>query len=285
LLIALAIASAGHLSCSKTETGTPTPALDGSPLPDASTPDTGDLDAGDTDADVSHPADVSMPDAARDASVDSADDTTDVTSESTDTTGEPIDAPSDLSSDDHLDGIADVIVDRSDGVVTRPDADRCGDGAILPRRAPRILPAGQLECTVNKPCPSSMECIGGGCDDAWHCIQHADGPSEHPCSTEPADFCGCDGVTFTAVLVCPNRPYQRAGACEDGFSCDPTMLRCSTPEPSCPEGQVPTVVDGRYGQCVPIHYCRCQFVWECPHREKYRCDTVATRCTPLPVDP
>jgi hypothetical protein len=271
-----------HFSCSKTDSGAP--ASDASPLPDAATLDASDFETGDAPADVSLDAAHDGSDAAHDASVDPAADALDVgTERKTDTTDELVDASSEVANEDASDAAADVAMDAD--ATVGPDANPCGDGGAIPPRVPAALPAGQLECTANKPCPPSHECIGGGCDDIWHCIQHVDGPAEHPCSMEPADYCGCDGVTFTAVLVCPDRPYQRAGACEDGFSCDPTLLRCSAPEPWCPEGQVPSVVDGRYGQCVPIHYCRCQFVWECPHREKYQCDPIATRCTTLPVDP
>ena len=148
-----------------------------------------------------------------------------------------------------------------------------------------VMPAGgeQIDCTSSKPCPPTMMCIGGGCDDIWQCYAHA--PAEHPCPTDYEPYCGCDGVTFMAIRSCPDRPYQRVGACEDGVSCDPTRVQCSEPEPPCPEGQVPSVVAGQFGACVPISNCQCEFVWECPHREKYKCDVTIRRCGPLPTDP
>lgn len=277
---------AAPLSCSKTDTDSPATVPDASALPDASTPA---LDATASETSAADAADISLDepsDTEHDARVEPPMETSDVIGEvETDTTDDAVDAASDLSDDGTSDAVMDAVVDRSDAIVSA-DANPCGDGsAAVPRRIAPSAPSGQLECTANKPCPPMYECLGGGCDDVWECIYHGANPGEHPCPTEPADYCGCDGVTFTAVLSCPNRPYQRTGACEDGFSCDPMMLRCNTPEPPCPEGQVPSVVDGRYGQCVPIRFCRCQFVWECPHREKYKCDTVATRCTTLPVDP
>jgi hypothetical protein len=280
----LAILSlAAHSSCSKSDNGSPGPVVDAStPIPDVSGPG---IDATDATA-----ADVSI-----DESLDTELDAVDPPSDSADagihdSATEPTDDVGDAASDAFDGSSGDAPFDTPRGTADATadaDVDPCGVPAALANslRGSESIPSGQIECTATKPCPPMHECIGGGCDDIWHCIQHVEGQGEHPCSTEPAQYCGCDNVTFTAVLVCPNRPYQRAGACEDGVSCDPTMLRCSTPEPRCPEGQVPSVVDGRYGACVPIHFCRCQFVWECPHREKYMCDTTNLRCTMLPVDP
>jgi hypothetical protein len=272
---------AGPSSCSKSDSG--------SPGPDASTPIADGAGSAADANDAATAADVSVDeslDVAHDAAVEPVADTADgfLRDMATESADDESDGASDAFDGGSDDAPVDTPSDTADATAD-PDANPCGvvtSQANVPRRS-APAPSSQLECTANKPCPPMHECIGGGCDDIWHCIQHVEG--QHPCSTEPADYCGCDDVTFTAVLVCPDRPYQRTGACEDGVSCDPTMLRCSAPEPPCPEGEVPSVVDGRYGRCTPIHFCRCQFVWECPHREKYRCDTVNTRCTTLPVDP
>jgi hypothetical protein len=191
---------------------------------------------------------------------------------------------------------SDGSVDVTDATSPDADANPCNEAgasrtlqksARTGRPAPPgfVAPASgeQIECTATKPCPPTMMCIGGGCDDVWQCYAHADG--EHPCPTDYEPYCGCDGVTFMAIRTCPDRPYERVGACEDGVSCDPTRLLCSVPEPPCPQGQVRSVVDGRYAACVPHHYCQCEFVWECPQREKYKCDVTTRRCAALPTDP
>ena len=38
-------------------------------------------------------------------------------------------------------------------------------------------------------------------------------------------------------------------------SCNPTLVLCDGPIPECPPGEVPEVVDGCWGQCVPILEC------------------------------
>ena len=130
-----------------------------------------------------------------------------------------------------------------------------------------------------------MSCMGTGCDDVWECFAHGETPGQHPCPDDYAPYCGCDGVTFMALRTCPDRPYEREGACEDGVSCDPAGLRCSGAEPTCPEGQVRSVVDGRYGSCVSFAFCQCTSDAQCPHRERYKCDTITSRCQMLPIDP
>jgi hypothetical protein len=181
-------------------------------------------------------------------------------------------APSDTTGDDRS-------VDA-----TVMDAPSCGDAGTRALRQRARAPSAQIECTPNKPCPPGLMCLGGGCDDVWCCMVHADGPEQHPCPTEMAPYCGCDGVTFFALYTCPDRPYERVGACEEGVSCDPTDLLCSGPEPPCPEGFVRSVVRGRYDVCVAVETCRCEFVWECPQRDKYACDTSAQRCRPIARD-
>ena len=143
-------------------------------------------------------------------------------------------------------------------------------------------PGDTAACTATSPCPTGAQCIGEACGERWQCI--VDYESKHPCPTEQATYCGCDGVTFIAANTCPDRPYQYAGACDEGTNCDPTDIRCSEPEPSCPEGMLPSVIHGRYGPCVPFASCRCEFAWECPHRDQYACDVTARHCNRLPTD-
>ena len=191
----------------------------------------------------------------------------------TDTIGERDGAPNDVGP-----GPADVLPPL--------DATACPEGGSLKAlRARRPSGALQIECTPTKPCPAGMSCMGTACDDVWECYAHAEFPGQHPCPDDYAPYCGCDGVTFMALRTCPDRPYERESACEDGVSCDPSALRCSGAAPSCPEGQVPSVVDGRYGKCVPFGFCRCESDVQCPHRDKYKCDPATSRCQMLPIDP
>ena len=145
-------------------------------------------------------------------------------------------------------------------------------------------PGNPDDCTDDSPCPPGTLCGGFSCDTPWTCFSHDDGDDDggeilqHPCPAETAPYCGCDGVTFYPQDTCPDRPFDHIGPCEDGVLCDPSALRCSLAEPSCPDGMLPSVVKGNYGPCVPVESCRCQYVFECPHRDKYSCDTVARRC-------
>jgi hypothetical protein len=143
-------------------------------------------------------------------------------------------------------------------------------------------PNDTAACTATSPCPTGSQCIGEACGERWQCIMDYD--NKHPCPTEQATYCGCDGVTFIAANTCPDRPYQYAGACDEGTNCDPTDIRCSEPEPPCPEGMLPSVVHGRYGPCVPFASCRCEYAWECPRRSQYACDLTARHCNRLPTD-
>jgi len=235
--------------------------------------------------------DAGMTDDASDASVDDTADAEDVSGDAA------LDTPAD-SDDDADDGDPmDANGERNDDVTNevgpettdvRPpmDADPCFEaGAPNSIRSLRPSRLNQIDCTATKPCPPGMSCMGNGCDDVWECFAHGELPGQHPCPDDYAPYCGCDGVTFMAIRTCPDRPYQREGACEDGVSCDPSALRCTGAAPSCPEGQVPSVVDGRYGQCVAFGFCRCASDEQCPQREKYKCDTVTSRCQLLPIDP
>lgn len=203
----------------------------------------------------------------------------------------PLDGPGTGQPDGSLDGTghADVSLDGYGPDAAAPDdasdddplpPDPCVDGAAF---AHSTTPSNQSTCSSTMPCPAGMVCLGTmACDGVWSCLLHA----QHPCPTEIFPYCGCDGVTFMSPFTCPDRPYDRIGACNDGFSCAPTRLLCpDEAEPPCPAGQVPTIVHGRYTtMCVPISSCRCEYAYECPHREKYECNLTTARCEPIPPD-
>jgi hypothetical protein len=137
-------------------------------------------------------------------------------------------------------------------------------------------------CSSSKPCAPGLLCVGDNCHRRWECQTHASVLGQHPCPTDIVPYCGCDDVTFFALNTCPDRPYQHVGACDDGVNCDPTDLQCSEMEPACAEGELASVVNGAYGECVPFSFCRCEFVWECPQRDKYQCDRPSRRCRAVP---
>jgi hypothetical protein len=180
------------------------------------------------------------------------------------------------------DGGADVAGDASD-----PDvADAGGDDGDSDAPEPGT-------CTTATPCdPASEVCVeslpGGSSDNCytrWECYAHApdDDTRAHMCPAETAFFCGCDGTTFEASWACPYRPFDHVGACGDGYSCNVDRVRCNAAEPSCPAGQVPSVVAGCWGSCVPIAMCRCDVNWRCPRTDIYRCSYYPEfRCGPIP---
>jgi hypothetical protein len=57
------------------------------------------------------------------------------------------------------------------------------------------------------------------------------------------------------------------------------VLRCRRAEPVCPEGQVPQIIDGCYGDCVRIDQCVCEVVEACPRPEEFTCIGATNRCS------
>lgn len=78
----------------------------------------------------------------------------------------------------------------------------------------------------------------------------------------------------TAWVTVTSRPYDHVGACGDGYSCDTFRVRCADPGPTCADGEVPAVIAGCWGPCVPVTMCRCEQHWQCPQRDRYRCFTL-----------
>jgi hypothetical protein len=176
--------------------------------------------------------------------------------------------------------------DRSDASVDRGEAakDAAQDAAACDAvfgavHAPDA--DDDFACSGTRPCAADLICHGLRCDERWECLPHQ---KAHPCPVEMVSYCGCDGVTFQALSSCADRPFAHIGACDDGVNCDPTDLLCSAEEPNCEQGTLASVVKGAYGPCVPFASCRCEYLWECPHREKYACDRTTWRCGESPTD-
>lgn len=150
-----------------------------------------------------------------------------------------------------------------------------------------------FNCSTTSPCSTGLACVGYECTTPiWDCSSHslipgeggADGdPQLHACPAETADYCGCDGVTFTAPITCADRPYLHPGACGDGFNCDPLDSKCDVPPPECPDGQAPSIENGCFASCVPVNDCRCEFSFECPSPTLFMCSP-ERRCVVKELD-
>ncbi len=118
----------------------------------------------------------------------------------------------------------------------------CVDGGAPDVPLPRT-------CNSTSDCPPSMMCMGSpGCGIPWRCE-----PAQ-PCTADIAQFCGCDGVTFTGSSSCPGRPFRSVGPCpgrDAGVACRAMDARG--------EG----LCDGYFGvawngsTCAGVTGCRC----------------------------
>jgi hypothetical protein len=63
-------------------------------------------------------------------------------------------------------------------------------------------------------------------------------------------------------------------------SCDRRKLACKRADPTCPEGEVPAIVAGCFGACVPIDACACDAPEACPDANHYTCHNYKQRCGP-----
>lgn len=153
----------------------------------------------------------------------------------------------------------------SGGVDSGPSADAGPDSG------------GLAVCSADSPCEGA--CTGRSCSATWFCITDA------PCTDDIAEFCGCDGVTFSGSSTCPGQPYASEGPCPTrGTSCDGRNVRCRIPTPVCRTGFVPEVTaDGTCWttRCVAIGDCACTSPEECPDPDNYTCRNDTGRCTPF----
>jgi hypothetical protein len=120
-------------------------------------------------------------------------------------------------------------------------------------------------------------CKGTTCGAPWTCDESA-----AICTADIAEYCGCDGRTFTASSSCPNLAFSHRGPCNPTVSCDPRAILCKRLAPTCPTGQVPSIDDTGicYGECVPIEMCECTSAAACPDSKQYTCHMSAGHCGP-----
>lgn len=108
-------------------------------------------------------------------------------------------------------------------------------------------------------------CVGSSCDDEWSCNTEA-----LICTGDSAEYCGCDGATFTDSGSCPKRAFSHRGACEKirVVDCNPGNVTCRRAQPECAEPlEYPQVVDGCWGDCIVITECACMGNDDCPDPE------------------
>jgi hypothetical protein len=76
--------------------------------------------------------------------------------------------------------------------------------------------------------------------------------------------CGCDGTTYDNACLAARASVsvETTGPCPT--RCDPDLVRCDRLPPRCIGGQVPSVVAGCWGPCVPIEACTCTTFADCP---------------------
>lgn len=86
---------------------------------------------------------------------------------------------------------------------------------------------------------------------------------------------------------CPPLPQCVANEADSGAPsqqgpvvCDPRKVLCKHVAPQCPDWQVPSVVDGCYGDCVPLGNCVCTEAADCPAPDIGTCHMSAGRCGP-----
>lgn len=98
------------------------------------------------------------------------------------------------------------------------DANAEGGGKSGERPPGPRLPSGPV-CDSNADCGEGQVCEGLGCDALQgRCVTR-----ERACTRDLAQYCGCDGQTFSGSGSCPGARYAYRGACtpnkEDGEPC------------------------------------------------------------------
>ncbi|WP_052553586.1 hypothetical protein [Enhygromyxa salina] len=99
-----------------------------------------------------------------------------------------------------------------------PAAGDAGATAEPTRPSELALPSGPL-CDTNADCSDGQVCEGAGCEPGQgRCVS-----AERACTRDLAEYCGCDGKTFSGSGSCPGARYAYRGACapnkEDGEPC------------------------------------------------------------------
>ena len=141
-----------------------------------------------------------------------------------------------------------------------------------------------LPCRDGEFCSQEDGVSGLGCgfpDSTGECVVRG-----RVCDAVLDPVCGCDQKTYGNDCEAHGAGVSIAkhGACAAGqnVDCDDRAgkVTCKKARPMCPEGQVPTVVDTCWGDCVAIDQCVCKEADACPERETYVCHMSAGHCGP-----
>jgi hypothetical protein len=95
-------------------------------------------------------------------------------------------------------------------------------------------------------------------------------------------------AVFAFLVACgSSASHHDAGAADAAqqdagqeLSCAPHEILCKRVAPTCPAMQVPRVLNGCYGECVPIASCVCHEPDDCPDSDKYTCFRSRFLCGP-----
>ncbi|MCE7893496.1 MAG: hypothetical protein DYH12_27970 [Sorangiineae bacterium PRO1] len=98
------------------------------------------------------------------------------------------------------------------------------------------------ECTDDSQCTLFSDC----------CTCAALGPNE---PQPPSCDMACKQNSCEAHGVTGGKARCVAGQCIVGYACQPTQVFCNALPPTCPKGEVPSVLGGCWGPCVPAVQC------------------------------
>lgn len=103
--------------------------------------------------------------------------------------------------------------------------------------------ATEPECTVDDDCMLV--------DDCCSCDAIPVGDPQPKCDMLECLVPTCQSLGLGVPAVQCN-----FGTCEvEEVSCNPLAVSCDAPPPKCPDGQVPRVMDGCWGTCIPVEFC------------------------------
>jgi hypothetical protein len=162
-----------------------------------------------------------------------------------------------------------------------------GDAGADARGTPNVVPYPACGGIAGLPCPEGEFCNQESAPDALGCGWE-DSLGTCASKAETCDrlesVCGCDGSTYESRCAAhaAGSSVKTLGPCkvDRELNCDERDALCKRAQPVCPAGEVASVVEGCWGECVPLAECVCHAADECPEREQYVCHMHVQRCGP-----